>query len=192
MLLGAAVLLVVPMLVLVFWPKHEGRWPIADEMLLVDAITVSKRKLSFFVPLNLQPSNSVLRAEPVHYLRPYQLQRLVGNEWVTVPVGKRLYWAELNSRNGLQRCLCRFLFQPTTGEYRALMVYRFRGRWDFFRRRLANRLPQFLGRKVLQQKADGAVWTTPFTVTMEPDSEEGFAEGTTITEDDFDLSNEGK
>ena len=184
MLAGAAALLVVPLIVLVFWPRHEGRWPIAGEALVVTGVTTSQGKLSFFVPLNQQPTNSVLRSKPLHYLRPYRLQRSVGGEWVDESVEKRMYWAEVNSAKGLQRCLSRFFVRPTSGEYRALMVYRFRGRWDFFRRRMANRLPRFMSSRVLALRADGAVWTAPFSVMMEPLQETVSANGVETKENE--------
>ena len=109
----------------------------------------------------------MLRSRPVHYLRPFQLQERVGEDWVPVPVPKKLYNAQHGSAVGLRRCYYRFFFKPHEGEFRALLVYRFRGRWDYLQARLARRLPKKMRHWVLPSRADGAVWTETFSVRVD-------------------------
>ena len=157
--------------VVFYFGSDDGRWPIAAEELVVEKVVVEKvvttdRSLSFYVPVGLQSTNSVLRSRPVHYLRPFQLQERVGEDWVPVPVPMKLYRAQLGSVVGLRRCYSQFFFKPHEGEYRALLVYRFRGRWDYLQARLARRLPKKMRHWVLPSRADGAVWTETFSVRV--------------------------
>jgi hypothetical protein len=145
----------------------DGRWPIAAEELAVEEVLTTERSLSFYVPLGLQLANSVLRSRPVHYLRPFHLQERVGEDWVPIPVPKKLYSAEDGSSVGLRRCYFKFFFKPHEGDYRALLVYRYRGRWDYLQVRIAKRLPKKMRHWVLPSRADGAVWTETFSVRMD-------------------------
>ena len=147
-----------------FLDKPKGRWRIADEQVVVEKVVANAGSISFFLSFPSQAANSVLHVRPVHYLRPFKLEERIGGEWVPIEVPKRLYWAQQSSAMGLQRCLCRFLVSPHEGEYRALLVYRYRGRWDFFRLRLSNRLPKRMRQWVMPSRADGAVWTESFVV----------------------------
>ncbi len=162
-----ALLLLLPLCFIIRPSFGDGRWPIAPEELEVNGVRSQKGRLSFFVPISIQATNSVVRVKPVHYLRPYQIEERVGGEWVPIPARRKYYWAQMSSASGLQQCLCRFVFPQVSGEYRALLVYRYRSRWDFFRRRMANRLPRKLSQWVLPRRADGAVWTEPFFVELD-------------------------
>lgn len=165
---GVTALFVLVLLgVVSYFGNDDGRWPIAIEELVVEKVVTTERSLSFVVPLGLQPTNSVLRSRPVHYLRPFQLQERVGEDWVPVPVAKKLFSARHGSAEGLRRCLFRFFFKPNEGDYRAMLVYRFRGRWDYLQVRLAKRLPKKMRHWVLPSRADGAVWTQTFSVRVE-------------------------
>jgi len=184
MIFATVAVLLVGVLCGVLWlPLNEGRWSIAAEELKVNGVRSQTGRLSFFVPLSIQSTNSVLRAKPVHYLRPYRLEERVGGDWIPVPVRRKFYWAQLSSAAGLQRCLCRFTFPQSSGEYRALLVYRYRSRWDFFRRRMANRLPNPMSQWVLPRRADGAIWTEPFFVELE-------AEGKAVTVENGEVLDE--
>ena len=172
-----ALVVLLPLCFLMRQNSGEGRWRIAEEELKVNGVRSNAGLLSFFVPLSLQPTNSVLHLKPVHYLRPYRLEERIDGDWVPVPVRRKLYWAEMSSANGLQRCLCRFVFRQRGGEFRSLLVYRYRNRWDFLRRRMATRLPDKLSRWVLPRRADGAVWTQPFTIELESENIESVDDG---------------
>lgn len=150
-------------LVLFLSPGAEN-WPVAEEVAVVNGISRPDQPLFFTVTVKQQPVGSVLREEQIYWVRGYRLEMRVGDGWEGIPIDQVSNWAFVSSSIGVKKSICRFDFEAPAGEYRALLLYRFRGGFDWMWRLVANRLPLKWRRTLNPLRPSGAIWTENIVV----------------------------